>query len=117
MALEKCGLWKLHYDMTKDDINVMKLSADGDTFYRMGLGVIRPGGDYYKENKAIYTAAKIGGVYGFYRSVDDGETFVRLNEHNQMYGEINSMEGDSRVYGRFYLGTGSRGVLYGMPCD
>ena len=117
MALEKYGLWKLHYDMTKDDINVMKLSADGDTFYRMGLGVIRPGGDYYKENKAIYTAAKIGGVYGFYRSVDDGETFVRLNEHNQMYGEINSMEGDSRVYGRFYLGTGSRGVLYGTPCE
>lgn len=117
MALEKYGLWKLHYDMTKDDINVMKLSADGDTFYRMGLGVIRPGGDYYKENKAIYTAAKIGGVYGFYRTVDDGRTFVRLNTDNQMYGEINSMEGDSRVYGRFYLGTGSRGVLYGMPCD
>ena len=117
MALGEHGLWKLHYDMTKNDIDVMKLSADGDIFYRMGLGIIRQGGDYYRENKAIYTAAKIGGVYGFYRSVDDGETFVRLNEDNQMYGEINSMEGDSRVYGRFYLGTGSRGVLYGMPCD
>lgn len=117
MALGKYGLWKLHYDMKEDDISVTKLGADGDIFYRMGLGIIRPGGDYYKENKAIYTAAKIGGVYGFYRSVDDGMTFVRLNEDNQMYGEINSMEGDSRVYGRFYLGTGSRGVLYGMPRD
>ncbi len=116
MALGKYGLWKLHYDMKKDDTNVIKLSADGDIFYRMGLGIIRPGGDYYKEDKAIYTAAEIGGVYGFYRSVDDGKTFVRLNEDNQMYGEINSMEGDSRVFGRFYLGTGSRGVLYGMPC-
>ncbi|MDE7282070.1 MAG: endoglucanase [Lachnospiraceae bacterium] len=117
MALGKYGLWKLHYDMKRDDISVIKLGADGDIFYRMGLGVIRPGGDYYKEDKAIYTVAKIDGVYGFYRSVDDGKTFVRLNEDNQMYGEINSMEGDSRVYGRFYLGTGSRGVLYGMPCE
>lgn len=115
MALGKYGLWKLHYDMIQDDISVIKLGADGDYFYRMGLGVIRPDGDYYKEDKAIYTAAEIDGVYGFYRSVDDGKTFVRLNEDNQMYGEINSVEGDSRVYGRFYLGTGSRGVLYGVP--
>ncbi|MCM1261762.1 MAG: endoglucanase [Butyrivibrio sp.] len=115
MALREHGLWKLHYDMKKDDICVTKISADGDVFYRMGLGIIRPGGDYFKENKAIYTAANIDGVYGFYRSVDDAKTFVRLNDDNQMYGEINSMEGDSRVYGRFYLGTGSRGVLYGEP--
>lgn len=115
MALGEHGLWKLHYDMGKDDICVMKLSADGDVFYRLGLGIIRPDGDYFKENKAIYTAANIDGVYGFYRSVDDAKTFVRLNDDNQMYGEINSVEGDSRVYGRFYLGTGSRGVLYGMP--
>lgn len=115
MALAEHGLWKLCYDMINDNISVIKLSLDGDIFYRMGLGVIRPDGDYYKENKAIYTAAKIDGVYGFYRSVDEGRSFVRLNENNQMYGEINSMEGDSRVYGRFYIGTGSRGVLYGMP--
>ncbi|MDD6812716.1 MAG: endoglucanase [Lachnospiraceae bacterium] len=115
MALKEHGLWKLHYDAEKDDISVSKLSKEGDIFYRMGLGVLRPNGDYYKEDKAIYTAAVIDGVYGFYRSVDDGKTFVRLNAENQMYGEINSMEGDSQVYGRFYLATGSRGVLYGTP--
>ena len=115
MALKEHGLWKLHYDAIKDDISVIKLSKENDIFYRMGLGVIRPGGNYYKEDKAIYTSAVIDGVYGFYRSVDDGKTFVRLNEANQMYGEINSMEGDSQVYGRFYLATGSRGVLYGEP--
>lgn len=115
MALKEHGLWKLHYDAAKDDISVIKLSKEKDIFYRMGLGVIRPGGDYYKENKAIYTSAVIDGVYGFYRSVDDGKSFIRLNEENQMFGEINSMEGDSQVYGRFYLATGSRGVLYGEP--
>ncbi len=32
-----------------------------------------------------------------------------------MYGEINSIDGDKRVFGRFFLATGSRGVLYGEP--
>lgn len=115
MALAESGLWKLHYDKEKDDIYVIKLSKTGDNFYRIGLGILRPGGDYAGEDKAIYTAAEIDGEYGFYRSVDDAQTFVRLNSENQMYGEINSLEADSRVYGRFYLGTGSRGVLYGEP--
>lgn len=117
MALGAYGLWKLHYDMTKDDICVTRLGKESDIFYRLGLGVIRPNGDYYREGKAIYTSAVIDGEYGFYRSVDEGESFVRLNTKKQMYGEINSIEGDSRVYGRFYLATGSRGVLYGQPCE
>ncbi len=96
-------------------ITTVRLSREGDIFYRMGLGILRPNGDYCKEDKAIYTAAVIDGAYGFYRSEDDGKSFVRLNTDKQMYGEINSVEGDSRVYGRLYLATGSRGVLYGEP--
>ena len=115
MALREHGLWKLHYDKEKDNISVIKLSAPDNIFYRVGLGILRPDGDYAGEDKAIYTAAEIDGEYGFYRSVDDGKSYVRLNSAKQMYGEINSIEGDSRVYGRFYLGTGSRGVLYGEP--
>ncbi len=124
MALDAHGLWKFRYDAgavgkegKPDGIRAVRLSKDGDIFYRMGLGVLRPGGDYCKENKAIYAAAVIDGVYGFYRSEDDGKSFVRLNTDRQMYGEINSVEGDSRVYGRFYLATGSRGVLYGEQCE
>jgi hypothetical protein len=117
LALKEHGLWKLHYDKESDRITLLKLSKDGDIFYRMGLGVIRPGASYYKDDKAIYTAATIDGAYGFYRSTDDGQSFVRLNTDRQMYGEVNSMEGDSQEYGRFYIATGSRGVLYGEPQD
>ncbi|MCM1154523.1 MAG: endoglucanase [Roseburia sp.] len=117
MALGTHGLWKLYYDMIKDDTSVTKLSKKDDVFYRLGLGVLCPNGDYYHEAKAIYTSAVIDGEYGFYRSTDDGASFTRLNTEKQMYGEINSIEGDSRVYGRFYLATGSRGVLYGQPCE
>ena len=30
-----------------------------------------------------------------------------------MFGEINAIEGDSREEGRFYLATGSRGLICG----
>lgn len=46
-----------------------------------------------------------------------GFAFRKLNTDRQMYGKINSMEGDSQVYGRFYIATGSRGVLYGEPVE
>lgn len=116
LAVKEHGLWKLHYDAAKKKAAMKKLSKDGDIIYRLGLGVLHEGGSYYKENKALYVAATIDGEYGFYRSVDDGQSYVRLNTDKQMYGEINSMEGDSQVYGRFYIATGSRGVLYGEPC-
>ena len=117
MALRENGLWKLQYEWKKKELTLRRLGQEGDIFYRMGLGLIRPGGEYLKEDKAVYVAATIGGEYGFYRTLDDGQTFVRLNTEEQMYGEINSMEGDSQVYGRFYIATGSRGVLYGEPVE
>jgi hypothetical protein len=132
MALREHGLYRLDYDRPTDQASLKKLSRDGDIFYRMGLGVPRQdaacggggkfGGtgtsgdaDCTAHIPAIYTAATIGGIYGFYRTEDEGETFVRLNTDDQMFGEINSIEGDSRTYGRFYIATGSRGVLYGEP--
>lgn len=115
LALKEHGLWKLHYEAASDTVSLVRLSREGDVFYRMGLGVLRQGGSYYAEDKAIYAAAKIDGSYGFYRSTDEGGSFTKLNTVQQMYGEVNSLEGDSQVYGRFYIATGSRGVLYGEP--
>ena len=115
MALAQHGLWKLIYDKEQDSVKVTRLSKDGDTVFRMGLGVGRPNGEYYTEPKAIYCNAIIDGEYGFYRSLDEGKTFERLNTAQQMYGEINSIDGDCRVFGRFYLATGSNGVKYGEP--
>lgn len=115
LALKEQGLWKYEYDREKKQLTLTRLGREGDVFYRMGLGVGREGGDYLREAKAIYVAARIDGSYGFYRTVDEGKSYVRLNTEKQMYGEINSMEGDGQEYGRFYIATGSRGVLYGEP--
>lgn len=113
MALGEDGLWKLEYDRDTDVIKTTKLSREGDSVYRMGLGLLSPESDYYKDNKAIYLNGIIDREYGFYRTFDEGATYERLNTDRQMYGEINSIDGDCRVFGRFYLATGSNGLKYG----
>jgi hypothetical protein len=81
----------------------------------VGLGLLREKGDYFTEEKALYVSANIGGRYGFYRSLDQGRSFQKLNHDWQCFGDVNSIDGDKRVFGRFFIGTGSRGVLYGEP--
>ena len=117
MALGQDGMWKFRYDREKDTVFCQKLSADGDSCLRLGLGVGRPGGDYVADSKAIYLCGVVGGEYGFYRTLDEGKTYARLNAENQMYGQINSIDGDKRKFGRFFLATGSRGVLYGEEIE
>ena len=115
IALGEGGLWKLTYNAENDTVNTEQLSNNGDKVFRVGLGICSPDGDYYADKKAIYCNACMNGVYGFYRSLDDGKSFERMNTNKQMYGEINSIDGDCRVFGRFYLATGSNGLLYGEP--
>lgn len=115
IAMAREGMWKLVYEADTDRLRYIRLSAEGDSCMRLGLGLGRPGGDYVSEPKAIYLCGIIGGEYGFYRTLDEGKTYERLNTERQMYGEINSIDGDKRVFGRFFLATGSRGVMYGEP--
>lgn len=114
IAIGKGGLWKLTYDTVADYVVMQCLSKEQDVIYRVGLGLGSPQGDYMRDAKAIYCNGIIDGEYGFYRSLDDGKTYERINNNKQMYGEINSIDGDCRVFGQFYLATGSNGVKYGM---
>ena len=113
MALGDDGLWKYKYDSSTDSISCKKLSADGDTCIKMGLGIGSETGSYIDGEKSIYLCGIIDGVYGFYRTLDEGKTYARINAAHQMYGQINSIDGDKRKFGRFFVATGSRGVLYG----
>lgn len=113
MALGDAGLYKFCYDTGTDEIHVKRLTDAKDACYRMGLGVIGEGREYLTEEKAIYFCGRLDGEYGFYRTLDEGKSYERLNRDDQMYGEINSIDGDKRKFGRFFLATGSRGVLYG----
>lgn len=107
----ECGLWKIAYNKYKKEAKFMRISKEGDSIFRQGMGKNAPESTY----KTLYVNGIIDGTYGFYRSLDEGKTWQRINNDNQMYGDIRSITGDSREFGRFYLATGSRGVLWGQP--
>lgn len=101
LAVGEGGLWKLKYNEETDGVSLKKLSKDGEIVFRVGLGLGLPNGDYYKDDKAIYCNAVMDGVYVFYRTLDEGKSFERINTDRQMFGDINSIDGDCRVFGRF----------------
>ncbi|WP_406317326.1 cellulose binding domain-containing protein [Streptosporangium sp. NBC_01639] len=75
----------------------------------IGFGKAAPGRSY----QVLYAAATVGGVSGVFRSDDTGATWVRINDDQHQYGNMGeAITGDPRVYGRVYLGTNGRGVLY-----
>jgi len=78
----------------------------------IGFGKAATGQTY----PALYTTAKINGVRGLYRSDTAGAVWVRINDDQHQYGYTGAaISGDPRVYGRVYVGTNGRGIIYGEP--
>jgi hypothetical protein len=76
----------------------------------VGFGAPAPDATY----PAIYISAKIEGARGLYRSDDAGASWVRINDDQHQYAYTGAaITGDPRVYGRVYVGTNGRGIIYG----
>ncbi|OAH15370.1 cellulose binding domain-containing protein [Streptomyces jeddahensis] len=76
----------------------------------IGFGKAAPDASY----QTLYTSAKIGGVRGIFRSTDAGESWVRINDDAHQWGWTGAaITGDPRVYGRVYVSTNGRGIVYG----
>jgi hypothetical protein len=81
--------------------------ADG-----IGFGAPAPGQPY----PAIYLAGRIGTVRGYYRSIDGGGSWTQINDPaHQWYYSGYVITGDPNLYGRVYIGTNGRGIIYGDP--
>ncbi len=76
--------------------------------YQVGFG--KPATGTYP---AVYIVGTVSGVYGFYRSDDAGSTWTQINDASHQYGTINALTGDPNTYGRIYIGTAGRGIIYG----
>lgn len=75
----------------------------------IGHGKEAPASSY----KTLYTNAKISGTWGFWRSEDQGESWIRINDDKHQFGAADStITGDQRVYGRVFIGTNGRGIQY-----
>lgn len=65
----------------------------------------------------VFLVGEIGGVYGVFRSVDEGASWTRINTDERQFHHINALAGDPRVFGRVFIGTGGRGIYYGEPAE
>ncbi|WP_432131390.1 xyloglucanase [Streptomyces tendae] len=80
----------------------------------VGFGKAAPGASY----QTLFTSAEIGGVRGIFRSTDEGATWTRVNDDAHQWGWTGAaITGDPRVYGRVYVATNGRGVIYGDTSD
>ncbi|MFH9859429.1 cellulose binding domain-containing protein [Streptomyces sp. NPDC017202] len=103
------GLWH----STDGGASFTKLSGveQADT---IGFGKAAAGASY----QTLYTSAKIAGVRGIFRSTDKGASWTRINDDAHQWGWTGAaITGDPRVYGRVYIATNGRGVVYGDTSD
>lgn len=116
-ALGSCGLYKILFagKESEETMTLQKLSGEEDAVYRVGLGLLKPGDNYRDSDKALYICGEISGTYGFFRSFDDGKVWEKINNDTQQFGDINSIDGDCRIFGRYYIATGSFGLKCGEP--
>ena len=62
---------------------------------------------------AIYAVGTVSGVYGIFRSIDEGISWTRINDDAHQFGQLAAISGDPQIYGRVYIGTSGRGIVYG----
>ena len=78
----------------------------------IGFGKAAPRESY----PALYTSARIRGRRGIFRSDDSGRHWQRINDDGHQYAFTGAaITGDPRVFGRVYVSTNGRGVVYGEP--
>ena len=79
--------------------------------FQVGFGCPAPG----RKSPTVFLAGRIDGTTGIARSDNEGDRWIPISEPQLQWGWIGVITGDPRVYGRVYLGTGGRGIIYGEP--
>jgi hypothetical protein len=77
----------------------------------VGIGKTATGASY----PTIYIWGTISGVEGLYRSTNQGATWTRINDDAHEWGGPGNGQfvlGDMNTYGRVYMSTAGRGIVY-----
>lgn len=78
----------------------------------LGFGKAPAGKTY----PALFAIGAKDGVRAIWRSDDIGLTWIRVNDEKHEYGRaFRCIAGDPNVFGRVYVGTDGRGIVYGEP--
>jgi xyloglucan-specific exo-beta-1,4-glucanase len=82
------------------------------TIHLFGLGKRAPGGSA----PALYAFGSKDSLAALWRSTDGGATWARINDDEHQWGLLfHAITGDPRKFGRVYVATFGRGILYGDP--
>jgi xyloglucan-specific exo-beta-1,4-glucanase len=69
-----------------------------------------------KSDPILFAIGSKAGLRAVWRSDDLGRSWLRVNDAAHEYGRrFRCIAADSRVFGRVYVGTDGRGILYGEP--
>ena len=68
-----------------------------------------------KLTRPVFLVGTVDGVYGFFQSDNQGNTWTRINDDQHQFGTVYGLTGDPRIYGRVYVGTAGRGAVYADP--
>jgi photosystem II stability/assembly factor-like uncharacterized protein len=94
------------------DSGVTFVPLEGVTdVWTLGYGMPAPG----KSVPTVFLNGSVQKVEATLRSGDDGATWVRIDDPEHQFGWKNGITGDPRVFGRLYMATGGRGIVYGEP--
>jgi len=76
--------------------------------FRLGFGAPASGATY----PAVYVFGTVNGVDGLFRSIDEGASWVRINDDRHQFGTIHQVLGDPKAFGRVYVAAEGRGILF-----
>jgi xyloglucan-specific exo-beta-1,4-glucanase len=82
----------------------------------VGFGKAHPDAEY----PAVYIFAEVDGVLGVFQSIDEGASWVRVNDDAHEYGGLANGEfvkGDMNTFGVVYMSTAGRGIAARMPAS
>lgn len=85
-------------------------ATNGIAITRFGVGRAAAGAAW----PALYAVGSLDAQWGIYRSIDGGAHWTRINDTAHQWGlRLRVISGDPRRFGRVYVGTDGRGIMYG----
>lgn len=82
----------------------------------VGFGKAADHADY----PTVFIYGTVDSVTGIFRSINQGAGWLRVNDDAHTYGgpgDGHIVIGDMNVFGRVYMSTAGRGIVYGQPVD
>lgn len=109
-------LWVASFDglfvKNGDDDNFVQTTGVQE-IHGFGFGKAAPDAEY----PALFIIGIVNGVRGVFRSDDKAQNWIRINDEQHQWGLLLHITGDPKKYGRVYIGTHGRGIIYGDPID